>query len=345
MASDRQIQKLIQEETNRQASTLNLIASENYVSRDVREALGSVLTNKYAEGYPGARYYGGNAVVDEIEKLAQARALKLFGLSKNTWSANVQPYSGSPANFAIYLALVPMGGKIMGLELNMGGHLTHGHRVSATGKLWKQVSYGIDKDTETLDYSQLLKIAHREKPKLIVAGFTAYSRVIDFKKFRKIADEVGALLLVDMSHLAGLVAGKSYPSPFSAKGGQALADVVMTTTHKTLRGPRAAIIFSKKQFSEKIDKAVFPGLQGGPHINQIAATAIALGEATAPSFKKYAKQVIKNAKVLAKELAYFNWRIISGGTESHLFLIDTTICGISGKQASDTLEAAGIIVN
>lgn len=342
---DSEIKKLINAEELRQVQTLNLIASENYVSPNVREALASVFTNKYAEGYPGARYYGGNSIVDDVECLCQRRALKLFGLSPKVWNVNVQPYSGSPANLAVYLALVPLGEKIMGLRLDMGGHLTHGHRVSATGKLWKQIPYDVDARTEVLNYDVLMKIAKREKPKLIVAGFTAYSRVVDFKKFRRIANAAGAILLVDMSHFAGLVAGHTYPSPFSAKGGQALADVVMTTTHKTLRGPRGAIIFSRLEFSEKIDKAVFPGLQGGPHINQIAAAAVALYESSQPAFRVYARQIIKNAKVLARELERLGWRIVSGGTDSPLFLVDTMQNGIGGKTASEKLEKAGIIVN
>ncbi len=342
---DRQIQKMIQRESRRQTGVINLIASENDTSADVREALGSVFVNKYAEGYPHARYYGGNEHVDELEELTKARALKLFGLSAKTWGVNVQPYSGSPANLAVYFALIPLGAKIMGLELTMGGHLSHGHKVSMTGKLWQQVAYGVDTKTEALDYDEIGRIARREKPAMIVAGFTAYSRVIDFKKFRKIADSVGALLLIDMSHFAGLVAGKVYPSPFSTRGGQVLADVVTTTTHKTLRGPRSALLFSKKEFSEKIDKAVFPGLQGGPHANQIAAVAVALQEASFPAFKKYAKQIIKNAKVLSDELARRGWRVVSGGTDTHLILIDTQVQDISGARASDALEEAGIVVN
>ena len=342
---DRQIQKMIQRESRRQTGVINLIASENDTSADVREALGSVFVNKYAEGYPHARYYGGNEHVDELEELTKARALKLFGLSAKTWGVNVQPYSGSPANLAVYFALIPLGAKIMGLELTMGGHLSHGHKVSMTGKLWQQVAYGVDTKTEALDYDEIGRIARREKPAMIVAGFTAYSRVIDFKKFRKIANSVGALLFIDMSHFAGLVAGKAYPSPFSARGGQGLADVVMTTTHKTLRGPRSALLFSKKEFSEKIDKAVFPGLQGGPHANQIAAVAVALQEASFPAFKKYAKQIIKNAKVLSDELARRGWRVVSGGTDTHLILIDTQVQDISGARASDALEEAGIVVN
>jgi len=336
---DKKIAQLIKSEAKRQGDVINLIASENDTSHDVREALGSIFVNKYAEGYPGVRYYGGNEHVDALEHLAQTRALKLFGLSSKTWAVNVQPYSGSPANLAVYSALVPVGAKIMGLELNMGGHLSHGHKVSITGKLWQQVAYGVDKMTELLDYDEIRRIAEREKPLMIVAGFTAYPRVINFKKFREIADRVGALLLVDMSHTAGLVAGKAHPSPFP------YADVVMTTTHKTLRGPRSALIFSKKEFSAKIDKAVFPGLQGGPHANQIAAVAIALGEASTPAFKKYTKQVIKNAQTLAHELARRGWRVISGGTDSHLILIDTQSQDISGGRASDALEEVGIIVN
>ncbi|OGZ53165.1 MAG: serine hydroxymethyltransferase [Candidatus Ryanbacteria bacterium RIFCSPHIGHO2_12_FULL_47_12b] len=336
---DSAIKKLIAAEEKRQTGVINLIASENYVSRGVREALGSVLTNKYAEGYPGARYYGGNEIVDEIERLAQARALKLFGLSDSAWDVNVQPYSGTPANFAIYTALVPLGAKIMGLDLSMGGHLSHGYKVSATGKFWKQVPYGVDKKTERLDYNEILRIAKREKPKMIVAGFTAYSRIIDFKKFRKIADAVGAILLVDMSHFAGLVAGRVYPLPFP------YADIVMTTTHKTLRGPRAAIIFSREKYARAIDRAVFPGLQGGPHVNQIASVAVALAEAATPAFRAYTKQIVKNAQILAGELSRLNWRVVSGGTDTHLFLVDTFANGIGGKRASEMLEKAGIIVN
>jgi glycine hydroxymethyltransferase len=336
---EKQIEKLIKAEAKRQRSVINLIASENYVSSDVLAAVGSELTNKYAEGYPGARYYGGNKVVDEIETIAQKRALKLFKLPANKWSANVQPLSGSPANLAVYAALVPPGGKIMGMELSHGGHLTHGHKVSLTGRLWSQVPYGVDPKTEQLDYDHLAQIAKREKPNLIIAGFTAYSRQLDWHKFRQIADSVGAYLLVDMSHLAGLVAGGVYPSPFK------YADVVTTTTHKTLRGPRAAIIFSTSKLSKQIDKAVFPGLQGGPHLNQIAGVAVALAEAARPEFKKYAKQVIKNAKVLASELTKRGWRVVSGGTDSHLLLVDTMSRGVSGAEASDKLEKAGIIIN
>lgn len=341
---DKQIEKLIKAEIKRQKKVINLIASENYVSKDVLKALGSEFTNKYAEGYSAFRYYGGNQVVDKVEDLTKERALKAFGLRETEWAVNVQPLSGSPANVAVYLALVPQGGKIMGMTLSHGGHLTHGHKVSISGKMWQQVPYGVDKKTEELNYEELKQIALREKPALIVAGFTAYPRIIDFKKFREAADTAGAYLMVDMSHFAGLVAGGAYPSPFL------YADVVTTTIHKTLRGPRAAMIFSRKDERSlplKIDKAVFPGMQGGPHLNQIAAAAAALKEADTSAFKKYAAQVVKNAKALADELAKLGWRVVSGGTDSHLLLVDTWMNGkgIGGKEASDRLEKAGIIVN
>lgn len=343
---DKEISNLIKEEKRRQKSVINLIASENYVSEDVLNALGSVFVNKYAEGYADKRYYGGNKIVDEVENLCKDRALKLFGLkatppSGASWGVNVQSYSGSPANFAVYSALVPLGGKIMGMELSSGGHLTHGHKASFTGKFWKQVPYIVDKKTERLDYDEIIKIAKREKPDIVVCGFTAYPRKIDFKKFREIADSCGAYLLVDMSHIAGLVAGGVHPSPFR------YADVVTTTTHKTLRGPRSAIIFSRKELSDKIDKAVFPGLQGGPHVNQIASVAVCLKEADSPDFKKYAEQIVRNAKVLSSELKKKGFRIISGGTDNHLMLVDVWNDGkgISGKEASDRLEKEGIIVN
>lgn len=353
MKKDIQISKLIQKEEKRQKSVINLIASENYVSPAVLEALGSVFTNKYAEGYPGKRYYGGNAVVDEVENLAKERALKLFKLSSKKWAVNVQPYSGSPANLAVYVALVPFHEKIMGMRLDMGGHLTHGHKVSASGKIWQQVPYGVSKKTEQLDYKELEEIAKKEKPKLIIAGFTAYPRRIDWKAFRRVADACGAILMVDMSHIAGLVAGGAHSSPFP------YADVVTTTVHKTLRGPRSAMIFSRQMefgearpggaarptLSELIDKAVFPGLQGGPHVNQIAGIATALYEAMQSEFKKYATQIVKNTHVLAEELAKKGWRIVSGGTDNHLVLVDTWARGISGGEASDALEQQSIIVN
>ncbi|MEX2013500.1 MAG: serine hydroxymethyltransferase [Parcubacteria group bacterium] len=341
---DKEISKLIKEEKRRQKSVINLIASENYISEDVLDALGSELTNKYAEGYPGHRYYGGNEISDKVENLCKARALKLFKLSSQKWHVNVQALSGSPANLAVYLGLVPPGGTIMGMSLTEGGHLTHGHKVSATGKFWRAVQYGVDPKTEMIDYEAVERLAKKEKPNIIVAGFTAYPRNIDFKKFREIATGCGAYLMVDMSHTAGLVAGGACPSPFP------YADVVTTTTHKTLRGPRSALIFSRvdnRELYKKIDKAIFPGLQGGPHLNQIAAVAVALKEADNPDFRKYAKQVVKNASVLANELRRLGWKIVSGGTDTHLVLVDTWMAGrgISGKEASDRLEKAGVIVN
>lgn len=341
---DKEVEKLIKEEKRRQKSVINLIASENYVSQDVLDALGSELTNKYAEGYPGHRYYGGNEISDKVENLCKARALKLFKLSPSKWHVNVQALSGSPANLAVYLGLVPLGGTVMGMSLTEGGHLTHGHKVSATGKFWRAVQYGVNSKTEQIDYEAVAKLAKKEKPNIIVAGFTAYPRVVDFKKFRKIADASGAYLMVDMSHTAGLVAGGACPSPFP------YADVVTTTTHKTLRGPRSALLFSRidnRELYKKIDRAIFPGLQGGPHLNQIAAVAVALKEAESKVFKKYAKQVVKNAQVLAGELKRLGWRIVSGGTDTHLILVDTWMegKGVSGQEASDKLEKAGIIVN
>jgi glycine hydroxymethyltransferase len=341
---DKQIEKLIKAEEKRQKKVINLIASENYVSDDVLKALGSKLTNKYAEGYPGRRYYGGNIIIDKVENLCKERALKLFKLKPEEWHVNVQLLSGSPANFALYSALVPIGGKIMGMKLSSGGHLTHGHPASMTGKLWKPIQFELDPKTEVIDYKKLKKIAVTEKPDIIVAGFTAYPRFVDFKKFREVADACGALLHIDMSHFAGLVAGGAYPSPFP------YADSVMTTTHKSLRGPRQAILFVKKDergFDKKLDKMIIPGLFGGPHENTIAAVAVALAEAMKPDFKKYAKQVVKNAKVLAGELQKLGWHIISGGTDSHLILMDTWMNGkgVSGKEASERLEKADIIVN
>jgi len=341
---DKQVEKLIKAEAKRQKSVINLIASENYVSHDVLDALGSVLTNKYAEGYPGRRYYGGNTIIDKVETLCQDRALKLFKLNDKKWHVNVQLLSGSPANFALYSALVPLGGKIMGMKLSSGGHLTHGYPASMTGKLWKSVQYEVDPKTEVIDYEVVKKLAKKEKPDIIICGYTAYPRKVNFKRFRDIADSCGALLHVDMSHFAGLVAGGAYPSPFR------YADSVMTTTHKSLRGPRQAMLFVKKDergFDKKLDKMVIPGLFGGPHENNIAGVAVALKEANTPAFKKYAEQVVKNAKVLSGELKKLGWHIISGGTDSHLILMDTWMEGegISGKEASNRLEKAGIIVN
>lgn len=341
---DKQIEKLIKGEEKRQKSVINLIASENYVSDDVLKALGSKLTNKYAEGYPGRRYYGGNEIIDKVEMLCIERALKLFKLKGDKWHVNAQLLSGSPANFALYSALVPLGAKIMGMKLTSGGHLTHGHPLSMTGKLWVPIQFELGAETEVIDYDALKKVAIAEKPAIIVAGFTAYPRTVDFKKFREIADACGAILHVDMSHFAGLVAGGEYPSPFP------YADTVMTTTHKSLRGPRQALLFVKKDergFDKKIDKMIIPGLFGGPHENNIAAVAVALREADTAAFKKYAKQVVKNAKALAKELQKLGWRIVSGGTDSHLILMDTYMqgAGPTGSEASKRLEKAGIIVN
>lgn len=345
---DKEIEQLIKNETKRQKSIINLIPSENYVSKDVLTALGSIFDNKYAEGYPHARYYGGQTYTDILEILCQNRALKLFKLDKDSWHVNVQALSGSPANLAVYLALVPPGGKVMGLPLASGGHLTHGHKVSITGKVWQQIPIEIDLKTELIDYRKMKADALREKPALIIVGFTAYPRIVDFQKCRDIADACGAYLMVDMSHFSGLVAGGAYPTPFN------YADVVTTTTHKTLRGPRGAMIFSRKDkkvgdksISTLIDKAIFPGLQGGPHMSQIAAIAVALKEATDPTFKKYTRQIVRNAKSLSGELARLGWRIISGGTDSHLILVDTWMNGkgIAGKDAEAKLEKAGIICN
>lgn len=365
---DTQIKKLIEAEKKRQKSVINLIASENHCSQDALEALGSVFDNKYAEGYPHARYYGGNQVVDQLETLAQDRALKLFGLNtgaqKGKWHVNVQPWSGANANLAVYLGVAPLGSKIMGMALTSGGHLSHAQKVSITGKAWESLNYVVDPETETLDYDYVQELAESEKPAVIVAGFTAYPRVVDWARFRKIADACGALLMVDMSHISGLIAGKAYPSPFP------YADIVTTTTHKTLRGPRGAIIFSKidaRELYKKIDKALFPGLQGGPHESQIAGIAVALKEASDAKFKSYAKQVIKNAKVLASELQKRGWHIVSDGTDSHMVLVDTWMNGekvsdkiaagikdgklalgaggIPGKVAELALEKAGIICN
>jgi glycine hydroxymethyltransferase len=351
---DKQVKKLIDAEATRQKKMITLIASENYTSKDVDQAVGSKFANKYSEGYPGKRYYKGQENTDKLELLAQERALKLFGLNKNTWAVNVQALSGSPMNTAVYFALLNPGDKIMGMALSAGGHLTHGHKVSISGKYFNAVQFGVDENTESIDYDKIEKQAIEEKPQIIVAGFTAYPRTVDWKKFREIADKVGAYLLVDMSHIAGLVAGKAYSSPFP------YADIVTTTTHKTLRGPRGAMIFSKKvptkntENSEKkvlvsdaIDKAVFPGLQGGPHMNNIAGIAVALFEALNPKFKSYAKQVVKNAEAMAKQFQKLGYRVVSGGTDSHLLLVDVWLDGkgLTGEQAATVLEKNGIVVN
>lgn len=344
---DPQMATLIAAEIRRQQETLDLIPSENIVSQSVLEALGSPLINKYSEGYPKKRYYAGNTVVDEIELLAQERARKVFRLGKQ-WHVNVQPYSGSPANFAVYCALLKNGETLMGMSLPFGGHLTHGWKASATARFWNAAQYGVGKDG-TIDYEEVRAIAHREKPKIIVTGATAYSRIFDWGRFRKIADEVGAYLMADIAHIAGLIAAGAHSSPFS------YADVVTTTTHKTLRGPRGAMIFANREsaiakrhgidIAKEIDRAVFPGLQGGPHDNQTAAIGVCLGEAMKPAFKKYGKQIVRNAKALAKELAKFGFQLVSGGTDNHLMLIDLTNRGISGREAQDRLEEVGIVVN
>lgn len=338
---------MIKEEIKRQAETVDLIPSENTASRAVLEALGSELTNKYSEGYPGRRYYGGNKIIDRIEILAQERAKKVFKLGKN-WYVNVEAYSGSPANLAVYYALMRPGDKLMGLSLPFGGHLTHGWKASVTGQIYTPVQYTLNKDG-LLDYEEIKKLALQEKPKIIVAGATAYPRIIDFKKFADIAHEAGAYLMVDMAHIAGLVAAGAHPSPFL------YADVVTTTTHKTLRGPRGAIIFvncdskiakgNKIDLAKAVDKSVFPVFQGGPHDNQTAAIAVALAEALKPSFKKYGLQIVKNAKVLAGALQKLGFSLVSGGTDNHLMLIDLTSLEISGKAAQDKLEEAGIVAN
>ena len=343
------IKKLIQKEVRRQNKVINLIPSENYISKNVLAALGSPLTNKYAEGQPNKRYYFGNSVVDEIENKTKELVYRAFKITSKDYGVNIQPYSGSIANLAAYLGTVNIGDKILGMSLEHGGHLTHGHHVSWTGKLFKFEHYGVGKDGY-LDYNNIVKIAKEFKPALIVCGATAYSRQLDFKKFRNIADSVGALLMADISHIAGLIVGGAHSSPFP------YADIVTTTTQKTLRGPRGAIVVSRKlkvksekfkeeTLSEKIDKAIFPGLQGGPQIHTIAAMGVALEEALRPSFKKYAKQVVDNAKKLSEELGRLGFKIISGGTDNHLLLVDVTPLGLTGSEAGSKLEKAGIIVN
>lgn len=367
------IKNLVKKEIVRQKKVINLIPSENFVSKDVLAVLGSPLTNKYAEGKSRQRYYFGNEVVDEIENEVKRLALKAFGISSDEWGinpvrslahgrvvspkdlgkvtsygVNVQPYSGSIANMAAYLGSVNIGDRILAMSLEHGGHLTHGHHVSWTGKLFKFEHYGVNRDG-WLDYAEIGKIAKEFKPVLIVCGATAYPRELDFKKFRKIADSVGAMLMADISHIAGLIVGGVHPSPFP------YADIVTTTTQKTLRGPRGAIIMSRKfkslkfkkeeNLSDEIDKAVFPGLQGGPQMHTIAAIGVCLEESLKPSFKKYAKQVIANAKALAESLKSLKFKIISGGTDNHLLLVDLTPLGLTGNEAGKKLEKEGIIVN
>jgi glycine hydroxymethyltransferase len=332
---DPKVYQAIQDEMNRQETTIELIASENFTSRAVLEAMGSTLTNKYAEGYPSKRYYGGCEFVDVVENIARDRLKEIFGADH----ANVQPHSGSQANMAVYMAMLNPGDAILGMDLTHGGHLTHGSPVNFSGKLYKFSSYGVNKDTEMIDYAEVRNTALSIKPKMIVAGASAYPRVIDFKKLREICDEVGAYLMVDMAHIAGLVATGAHPSPVP------YADFVTTTTHKTLRGPRGGAILCRSQYAEKIDKAIFPGIQGGPLMHTIAAKAVCFREAMQPDFKDYIDQVVINAKVLAEELKGYGYRIVSGGTDNHLMLIDLTNKGITGKDAEKLLDSVGITVN
>jgi len=332
---DKEVYDACNLEFTRQQHNIELIASENIVSKAVLMAAGTVLTNKYAEGYPGKRYYGGCQYVDIVENIARERAKKLFGAEY----ANVQPHSGANANLAAFIALVEHGDTVMGLNLAHGGHLSHGSPVNISGKYFNIVPYGVSDDTEMLDYDEMLRIAKECKPKMIIAGASAYSRTIDFKKIREIADEVGAYLMVDMAHIAGLVAAGFHPSPVP------YADVVTTTTHKTLRGPRGGLILCKEELAQKIDKAVFPGTQGGPLMHIIAAKAVAFGEALTDEFKEYQKQVVKNAKVLSEELTKEGFRIVSGGTDNHLMLIDLQPFGITGKELEARLDEVHITVN
>lgn len=334
--ADPKIYDLIKLEEKRQKEGIELIASENYVSKSVLEAMGSILTNKYSEGYPGKRYYGGNEIIDQVESLAVERAKKLFGAEH----VNVQPLSGSPANLAVYMALLKPGDKVLGFSLDQGGHLSHGHPLNFSGLLYTIVPYFADKKTEIIDMDEVEKIALKEKPKMILAGFSAYSRSMDWKRFKQIADKIGALTFADIAHIAGLIAGGQIESPVP------YFDVVSTTTHKTLRGPRGAMIMCKEQFAKAIDRSVFPGVQGGPHDHINAAKAVAFGEALKPSFKTYTAQVIKNAKSLALELQAKGYRIISGGTDNHLMLVDVFGSkGITGKEAEHALESVNISIN
>ena len=332
---DPEVYAAIKKETARQKKTIELIASENFVSEAVLEAVGSPLTNKYAEGYPNSRYYGGCKYVDVVENLAIERLKKLYGCDH----ANVQPHSGASANFAVYFALLEPGDKIMGMSLSNGGHLTHGAKVNVSGRYFKVVPYGVDKNTETINYDEVEKLALAEKPKLIVAGASAYPRVIDFKRFREIADKVGAYLMVDMAHIAGLVAAGLHPSPVP------YADVVTTTTHKTLRGPRGGVIMCKEYLAAKIDKAVFPGTQGGPLEHVIAGKAVAFGEALSDEFKAYQKQIILNSAAMADEIQKLGIKLVSGGTDNHLMLLDFSSLGVTGLEVEKNLDKAGITVN
>lgn len=333
--ADPEIFEAIEKEKERQQNNIELIASENFVSEAVMEAIGSVLTNKYAEGYPGKRYYGGCEFVDVAEDLARDRVKELFGAEH----ANVQPHSGAQANMAVYSALLEPGDTVLGMNLSHGGHLTHGSPVNFSGKLYNFEAYGVDKETEQINYDVVLQKAKEVKPKLIVAGASAYSRTIDFAKFREIADEVGAYLMVDMAHIAGLVAAGLHPNPVP------YADVVTTTTHKTLRGPRGGVILCKAEYAKKIDSAVFPGMQGGPLMHVIAAKAVAFKEALSDEFKEYAKQVVKNAAVLAEELTNAGVRVVSGGTDNHLLLLDMKPLGLTGRDAEKVLDDILITTN
>ncbi|QAT40262.1 serine hydroxymethyltransferase [Clostridium sp. JN-9] len=332
---DAEIYSIIEKESMRQEDNIELIASENFTSKAVMEAMGSQLTNKYAEGYPGKRFYGGCRFVDEVETIAIERAKKLF----NAEHANVQPHSGSQANMAVYMAVLKPGDTVLGMNLSHGGHLTHGSPVSFSGKLYNFVPYGLKKETERIDYEQVRTLALENKPKLIVAGASAYPRIIDFKLFKEIADEAGALLMVDMAHIAGLVAAGEHPSPVP------YADFVTTTTHKTLRGPRGGVILCKEKYAKALDKAIFPGIQGGPLMHTIAAKAVCFGEALTDEYKQYIKQVVINARVLGEELVKYGFRLVSGGTDNHLILVDLTNKNITGKDAEKLLESIGITVN
>ncbi|AQR91062.1 serine hydroxymethyltransferase [Clostridium saccharobutylicum] len=332
---DKEIYDLIEEELKRQQKGIELIASENIVSPAVMEAMGSYLTNKYAEGYPGKRYYGGCHVVDKIEQIAIDRAKQLFGAEH----ANVQPHSGSQANMAVYFTVLEPGDTVLGMDLSHGGHLTHGSPVNFSGKLFNFVSYGVDKETEMIDYENVRKIALECKPKLIVAGASAYARTIDFAKFREIADEVNALLMVDMAHIAGLVAAGVHPSPVP------YCDFVTTTTHKTLRGPRGGLILCKEKYAKDLNKNIFPGIQGGPLEHIIAAKAVCFKEALDPSFKTYATNVVENCKELAAQLISKGFKIVSGGTDNHVFLVDLNNKDITGKEAEQLLDSVGITAN
>ncbi|HID95596.1 MAG TPA: serine hydroxymethyltransferase [Candidatus Latescibacteria bacterium] len=333
--TDPNLARLISEEQKRQQNELNLIASENFASPVVLEVAGSVLTNKYAEGYPHGRYYGGCRWIDALEDLAKERANRLFGCEHS----NVQPHSGSQANMAVYFALLDVGETMLAMDLSSGGHLTHGLPINFSGRFFKVISYGLDRKTQLIDYDKVRRLALDHKPKLIVAGASAYPRVIDFARFREIADEVGAYLMVDMAHIAGLVATGHHPSPVP------YADVVTTTTHKTLRGPRGGMILCRKELGERIDRNIFPGIQGGPLMHIIAAKAAALGEALRPEFKRYSARIITNAQALADELLKLGFELVSGGTDTHLILVDLSTSGISGREAEEALDVAGITVN